>query len=367
MSQASLSIANGAGAVVRAAINAAIQALTTCNSGATEPSPTYPNMLWFDTSTGLLKQRTNADDGWTEVALNAVDTDGALAANSDTKIASQKAAKTYSDTKISKSTAGEINALTEKTTLVDNDLFLIEDSASSNAKKKAKKSSLLSISGYTEKTAPVDNDLVLIEDSEDSNAKKKVKKSNLAPATSGKQIFTSSGTFTAPAGVTKVLISGIGAGGGGGQGGANSCGAGGGAGQCVMNYPYTVTPGNTYTVTINPGGTSNQNGGTSVFGTLTLAGGRAGGTGNSAGGAGHDPDASQRTLGSFGIPTGSGGNGYTATDAYNGAGGSSPFGLGGGGGYSAANAAANTGAGGSGGESNHNGYNGGSGIIIVEY
>jgi len=76
--------------------------------------------------------KANLDGDW--------DTDGTLSANSDDKLPTQKAVKTYADTKISKSTAGEINALTEKTTLSDNDIVLIEDSENSYAKKKAKKS-----------------------------------------------------------------------------------------------------------------------------------------------------------------------------------------------------------------------------------
>jgi len=40
--------------------------------------------------------------------------------------------------------SGEIVAITEKTTLVDDDLFLIEDSESSNAKKRVKKSNISS-------------------------------------------------------------------------------------------------------------------------------------------------------------------------------------------------------------------------------
>jgi hypothetical protein len=143
MSQHDYQMDNAAGAVFRADLNSVLQAIASCNAGATEPAVTFPNMLWFDTSTGILKQRTNADDGWDEVALNSTDTDGTLAANSDSKIATQKATKTYADTKISKSTAGEVNALTEKTTPVDNDIVLIEDSAASYAKKKLKKSNLL--------------------------------------------------------------------------------------------------------------------------------------------------------------------------------------------------------------------------------
>lgn len=49
---------------------------------------------------------------------------------------------TYDETAIHSGLAGEINALTEKTTPVDDDLVVIEDSADSNAKKKVKLSNL---------------------------------------------------------------------------------------------------------------------------------------------------------------------------------------------------------------------------------
>jgi len=65
-----------------------------------------------------------------------VDTDGTLSANSDSKVPSQKATKTYVDTSL------DINAKTEKTSPVDNDIILIEDSEASYAKKKVKKSNL---------------------------------------------------------------------------------------------------------------------------------------------------------------------------------------------------------------------------------
>jgi len=93
---------------------------------------------------------TSAGAGKFPMANLPADTDGTLAANSDIKLATQKATKTYADavntnanTKISKTTAGEIAAMTEKTTLHDDDLVLIEDSEASNAKKKAKRSNLL--------------------------------------------------------------------------------------------------------------------------------------------------------------------------------------------------------------------------------
>src|SRR5574343_405822 len=57
-------IDNNPGATVRADINSALQAIVTNNAGATAPSTTYPNMWWFDTATGILKRRNNANDAW---------------------------------------------------------------------------------------------------------------------------------------------------------------------------------------------------------------------------------------------------------------------------------------------------------------
>lgn len=94
-------IGNAAGSVVRADINNALQAIVTNNSGASAPATTYPNMWWYDTSTSLLKRRNNANDTWITTGLEAADTDGTLSANSDLKVATQKATKTYADTKVS--------------------------------------------------------------------------------------------------------------------------------------------------------------------------------------------------------------------------------------------------------------------------
>lgn len=57
--------------------------------------------------------------------------------------ATKNSSETYANGKISKTTAGEIAAMTEKTTLVDADLFLIEDSAAGNAKKKVQRSNAI--------------------------------------------------------------------------------------------------------------------------------------------------------------------------------------------------------------------------------
>lgn len=91
--------------------------------------------------------------------------------------------------------ANDFSTFAEKTSLVDADLLLIEDSAVSGAKKKVQisnlpgdtdaihKSTAAEISTITEKASPVSADLVLIEDSADSNNKKRVQIGNL-PASS---------------------------------------------------------------------------------------------------------------------------------------------------------------------------------------
>jgi hypothetical protein len=87
------------GAAFLADNNAVIQAIVQNNSGATEPATKFPNMWWYDTSTSLLKRRNNANDAWIVMGLEAADTDGTLAANSDSKVPTQKATKTYVDNK----------------------------------------------------------------------------------------------------------------------------------------------------------------------------------------------------------------------------------------------------------------------------
>ena len=97
-------------------------------------------------------------------------------------------------------------------------------------------------------------------------------------------VFASSGNWTCPTGITKVLVTVIGGGGGGGGGrninpiSSGSSGGTGGYGTGVV----TVTPGTVYTVTVGAGGTgggfstSGTAGGTSTFGTISATGGAAG-------------------------------------------------------------------------------------------
>ena len=62
---------------------------------------------------------------------------------SDPTTENQVSRKAYTDGKISKTSVGEINAMTEKTSLADADILLIEDSAANYAKKKVQKSNLV--------------------------------------------------------------------------------------------------------------------------------------------------------------------------------------------------------------------------------
>lgn len=96
---------------------------------------------------------------------------------------------------------------------------------------------------------------------------------------SNMQVFTSSGTFTVPAGVTKVKVTVVGAGGG---GSTTTSGGGGGAAIKIVSG---LTPGGTVAVTVGTGGagraagtiTAGAVGGTSSFGAFCSASGGGGG------------------------------------------------------------------------------------------
>ena len=188
----------------------------------------------------------------------------------------------------------------------------------------------------------------------------------------GKKMFTTVGatTWTVPAGVTQVWISGAGGGGGGGRTTNTSAGAGGGGGAACMATAVTVTPLASITVTVGGGGpgttaaSTPAAGGTSSFGALvSLAGGSpptytgSQGIGGAAGGAG-------------GAQGGAGGSQGA------GSGGGTIFGSGGGGGINTAAATPGStgglyGGGGGGGTSNGgtvgSGGAGAAGFILVEW
>jgi hypothetical protein len=225
------------------------------------------------------------------------------------------------------------------------------------------------------------------------------------------QVFTSSGTWTRPAGVNMVWVTICGGGGGG--GGASSSGNGGGGGggaQCFYRYPVVVS-GNV-SVTVGSGGAggavdnSGGNGGNSSFGSLIATGGNGGqpnGVGGSSGGglppggaaagtspAPNPPDSLGNGIGCAGGSGGGGGSGssggvsarggHSGTYAGGaggiyldgGGGGASMLGKGGNGGYaSAGQNGSGYGSGGGGGSRRsgtaYGGGNGSPGVVIVEW
>jgi hypothetical protein len=146
------------------------------------------------------------------------------------------------------------------------------------------------------------------------------------------QAFLTSGSWTAPAGTTKVkarVWAGGGAGGAGVGGGAGGGGSGGGYGEGI----FTVIPGNTYVVTVGNGGVgSTANGGpgsASSFGSFITALGGLGGTASSAltsPGAGAGPN-SAGSGGALNLPGSGGQNGWALSSSpVCGIGGGSPMG-----------------------------------------
>jgi hypothetical protein len=85
-------------------------------------------------------------------------------------------------------TIRKISGLTEKATVTGNDIFLLNDSAASDAPKKVKyttiKSDIQNINALTDKASPTTSDLLIINDAAAGNAPKKIEIGNL-PAAAG--------------------------------------------------------------------------------------------------------------------------------------------------------------------------------------
>jgi len=71
MAQHDYVINNQSAPNARSDINNVLQAILTHNSGATAPATMVANMIWYDTSTDLLKIRNEANTGW--ITLGTVD------------------------------------------------------------------------------------------------------------------------------------------------------------------------------------------------------------------------------------------------------------------------------------------------------
>lgn len=187
------------------------------------------------------------------------------------------------------------------------------------------------------------------------------------------QWFNGTGSFTVPAGVSKIVSKVWGAGGGGGSSTATgSCGGGGGGGGFAESV-LSVTPGAVIAITVGSGGTGTGTtspgtaGGASSVGSLISAAGGSGGTssasGIAAGGGGGAGTGTFSATGQNGASSSfqSGSNVYQA-----GSGGGSPFGgCGGMGGVAAGQIGCFPGGGGSGGAPTVPGTSGASGAVCI--
>ena len=202
----------------------------------------------------------------------------------------------------------------------------------------------------------------------------------MALSTRTVQVFTSSGTYTAPTGLTSAKVTVIGGGGtGGGTSSANlGCGGGGGGGTAI-SYLSAATIGTSQTVTVGalvagPSNSNGSSGGTSSFGSLLSATGGAGGFGGGSasatvgvanGGAGGVGTGGTLNFnGNHGLPN-------AGTNTIGGGGGNSFMGGGGNGinNNGNGNPGLAYGGGGAGGGSNstpNNGGSGAAGLVFVE-
>ncbi|HVJ54864.1 MAG TPA: hypothetical protein VM689_20560 [Aliidongia sp.] len=113
---------------------------------------------------------------------------------------------------------------------------------------------------------------------------------NLTPGFSNIQVFTTSGTFTVPPGITKLWVEGWGGGGGGSGNPANTAGSG-GSGASYGARLIMVAPGQIIAVIVGAAGNggaaganNGQTGGTSSFGSLlSISGGQGGVTTSGSG------------------------------------------------------------------------------------
>lgn len=306
-------------------INLALDSLNTLNSGGTPPSNTSSYMLWMDTTNNLIKQRNPANNGWNIIS-------SAIPGQVIVKSASYAAV--IGDYDSTFACSGTMTFTTPPASALFNGwrckvLNLSAGGLTVTAGSGYFYGNGIVGTGVNTFTNASFNDVTIVCDG-----------TNFAMLSTarihGEQLFTATGNFVAPMGVSTVWVSACGGGGGGGAAGSSSSGlntgggGGGGGGAFIMNAVWTVVPGTTYAITIPAGGAggvavANAAGGagatggtTTIDSTFTLPGGSggAGGTGGgtSFGGVGGG-------VGSYG---GQGGDGVVG--AMGGAGGPTIFG-----------------------------------------
>lgn len=370
-------IANGSGLDVRTDLNAVLEAILSQNSSATEPPVTMAGMLWYDTANSLLKQRNATNDAWLtkwdttkgQLATLASPTFTGNVALPLTTLLNGKSiaitdAPTFTGTAsfvgITASGTVSLPAATSIGAVSQTELSYLDGVTSAIQTQLNGKQATL-VSGTNIKTVAGQSLL--------GSGNIVIQSDTISSIFANSQTFTASGTFTVPAGVTKVLVEGCGGGGAGGGTSSNKFAGSGGGGSVGGTNVFNVVSGSTMNITIGAGGvgstTSGGNGGTtSISGAISL---------NYIGGTGGTVSTASGSVSLGGNAFGLGGNGgnglynsytgYGGTGLYGVAGGSASFNTAGG------SASANTGAGGGGTRTStttlYNGGNGGSGKVII--
>ncbi|MBS1936613.1 MAG: proprotein convertase P-domain-containing protein [Bacteroidetes bacterium] len=164
--------------------------------------------------------------------------------------------------------------------------------------------------------------------------------------------FVTNGTFTPPAGVTKVVVECWGGGGSGGTRTSNGQGGGGGGGAYVRSS-LSVTPLTSYTVNVGAGSSSSAPGGDSWFGTASTVMAKGGNSSADNSATGATGGTAAASIGTFKYDGATGANGGSFIVSWGGGGGSSA-------GFAAAGAGGSLGTGGTAPSGGGNGGNGAS-------
>lgn len=96
MSQHDGVIDDGSGAVVRADLNNALQALLSQSAGTSAPSTTYANQIWADTTNHVVKQRNEANSAW--FAIGRTDAEGLVTKSAGFTVGVRDFGKTFTCT-----------------------------------------------------------------------------------------------------------------------------------------------------------------------------------------------------------------------------------------------------------------------------